>query len=216
MYTHETKIYICAGVRKTTDTLVLWEQTRWWFGKLIAWCANSGIGTHFTREIVVGRKRSGFEFNQYDTARVLNYVSKMAEGAKTTVKFPEQEYMKKFNNTTTRSLTGEGNLTEEIAQKVQFLSGMERVLQGSQRSYMAIIFDEKGTGIENGIQYQYEEDNEEATERVFITEGEPEEESEEESEEEEEEEDEEENVVYTSLFRLLIQLLNLLLFLCIS
>lgn len=196
MYTHETKIYICAGVRKTTGTLVLWEQTRWWFGKLVAWCANNGIGTHFTREIEVGRKRSGFEFNRYDAQRLLNYVSKMAESQKATVKFPESGYMDKFNNTTARSLVSAGELTEEIADKVQFLSGMERVLKGSERSYMAIVFDEKGTGIENGVRYEYDEDDEndeeETSEETVYEIRRPEEESEEESEEEEEEEDEDE------------------------
>ena len=199
MYTHETKIYICAGVKKTTGTLVLWEQTRWWFGKLVAWCANSGIGTHFTREIEVGSKRSGFEFNRYDAQRLLNYVSKMAESQKATVKFPESGYMNKFNNTTAKSLTSEGDLVGEIAEKVQFLSGMERVLKGNERSYMTIVFNEKGTGIENGTRYEYEEDDEndeeessEHEESEEEEESSEEEEDDEESEEDEEEEDEDE------------------------
>ncbi len=95
--------------------------------------------------------------------------------------------MNKFNNTTARSLTSEGELVGEIAEKVQFLSGMERVLKGNERSYMAIVFNEKGTGIENGTQYGYEEDDENDEEEY----SEEDEEEEEEEEEDEEEDDEE-------------------------
>lgn len=192
MNTHETKIYIGARHKKL-GTLVWWGQTHWWFMKLVAWCVSNEIGRSFTRATELGSKRSGFTFDRNNARKLLDYLSKIATNPKRNARFPEITYMDKFNNLTAKTSISV-NLQDETTETVIFMTGIERILGFRGDTLMHIVFNEKGTGLEKGTDYCWDDGSDEDHEEEQTTE--PvndvnDDEGDEEEEEEEEEDDEE-------------------------
>lgn len=188
---HETKIYVGCGNRPAT--LLLWEETNWWFYGLAQRAASVGVISSFNT-VAANRNRKAYRLQKNATNRFLEMLSRVAEKPGRNVVFPQRGMMEMYANRTPSSFVRMNEITDDVSAKIQIFSGLERIFGFRQNVFVYVVFEEVEEEEANEAGHYYDDGDTEIfppQQDELPDDDEEEEEEEEEEDEEEEEEDEE-------------------------